>query len=101
MTQHPNPDGGVEAVTPDEMAVLMQMSGDLGYPAAEISANLAFERPDEQWTPRKVSDVRRSLHAKGYADFGPLYSEDDGLLRGRGYWLSRAGCDIRYGRTEA
>lgn len=83
-------------LTADELAVLMQMSGDLGYPAAQISADLNYENEDDGWTPRKVSGLHRSLRAKGYAEFGHLMSEDDGLLRGRGYWLSDTGCAIRY-----
>lgn len=79
----------------------MAMSAELGYSAASIAADLAYERPCEGWTEKRVTAVRRSLHAKGYADFGPLVSEDDGLLRGRGYWLSPAGADIRYGKTAA
>ncbi|MGN5375847.1 hypothetical protein [Sphingomonas hankookensis] len=92
---------GLVALTPDEHTVLMQMSGDVGYRAALIAANLDHEQPEAGWTPKRVTDLRRSLHGKGYAEYGPLMSEDDNLWRGRGYWLSPAGCDLRYGRREA
>jgi hypothetical protein len=88
-----------EELTSDEMAVLMEMSDDLGYTAAQISADLHVQYPNDGWTPRRVSTIRRSLHAKGYADFGPLVGEDDGLLRGRGYTVSAKGCAIRFPRA--
>ena len=86
----------MDALTANEHSVLMQMSGDFGYTAAVISANLAHEEPNEGWTARKVNKCQRSLHAKGFADFGHLMSDEDTLLRGRGYWLSAKGCAIRY-----
>lgn len=91
---------GLDPLTDDEAAVLMHMSGDLGYSAASISADLAFEQPEIGWTPKRVNAAQRSLRAKGYADFGVL-TDDEGMLRGRGYWLCGAGCDLRYGKATA
>lgn len=90
-----------DELTPDEIAVIMQMSGDLGYPAAQIAADLAHEQPKGGWTRRKVSNIQRELFIKRYAEFGPLTCEDTGELRGRGYWLSNKGCNIRYRAKEA
>lgn len=88
-------------LSPDELAVIMQMSGDFGYPAAQISADLHYEQPDAGWTPRKVNKIQRALHEKGFADFGRLTCEETNQLRGRGYWLRGKGCDIRYSRVPA
>lgn len=87
----------MDDLSQDEISVIMQMSGDLGYSASSLSDNLAYEQPLGAWTPRKVNKIQRALRDKDYADFGHLTSEDDNLLMGRGYWLSRKGCDIRYG----
>lgn len=87
---------GLDPLTNDEHTVLMQMSGDLAWSAAVIADNLAHEAPDDGWTARRVNAAHRGLRDKGYALFGPLWSEDDGLLRGCGYWLCGAGCDLRY-----
>lgn len=87
-------------LTQDEYAVLMHMSGDFGYPASQISADLHYEHPDAGWTPRKVNKIQRSLHAKGVADFGVLICEETGELRGKGYWLCGHGLEIRYNDAQ-
>jgi hypothetical protein len=86
-------------VTAEELSVIMQMSGDLAYSAAQISADLNHDQPDAGWTPRKVNKIHRSLRDKGYAAFGHLTSEDDNSLQGCGYWLCGKGWDIRYARA--
>lgn len=71
------------SLTPDEIAVLMEMSGELGHAALRIA----------QWTGLKVETVRqvhRNLRAKGLADFGHLTSVE-GKFGGRGYWLNGDG----------
>lgn len=81
----------MDELTNDEIKVIMQMSDEIGIPAAQISADLHYENRNDGWTPRKVNKVHRSLREKGYAEFGHLTSEDDNSLQGRGYWLSRKG----------
>lgn len=85
-----------EQLTSGELAVLMEMSADVAYSAATLAADLAIQYPEADWTAKGVNRIHRSLKAKGYADFGHLVSEDDTMLSGRGYWLSNAGCLIRY-----
>jgi len=45
-----------------------------------------------------VEQVRRILHqlaAGGYATYGPLYREDDGMPIGSSYWLTERGVALR------
>ncbi len=85
-----------EQLTAAELAVVMEMGADIAYSAASIAADLNFSDPDAGWTPKGVNRIHRSLKAKGYATLGYLTSDDDSSLRGRGYWLTDAGCLIRY-----
>lgn len=85
-----------EPLTADELAVVMEMSDEMAHSASNISADLDWNNPGTGWTPKKVNLIHRSLRAKGYADFGHLVGEDDTLLRGRGYWLTKAAHPLRY-----
>lgn len=70
-------------LTLDQELVLSVMDSDVGHSAAAIS----------RWTnipAGRVSEAQRELRKLGLADFGPLF-DDDGKLRGRGYWLTPAG----------
>ena len=83
--------------TPEDMAwtlssierrVLIEMCREIGWSAGRIA----------EWTglPAKViSAAHKALYAAGLANFGVLICENDGLLAGRGYWLSPAGWDVR------
>jgi hypothetical protein len=86
----------IEQLTEAELAVVMEMSDETAYSAATLAAELATQYPEADWTAKGVNRIHRSLKAKGYADFGHLVREDDTMLRGRGYWLTNAGCLIRY-----
>lgn len=90
-----------EALTADELAVLMEMSDEIAHSAANISADLDWNNPGTGWTPNKVKRMFRSLRTKGFAEFGHLVSEDDTFLRGRGYWLTKAAYPLRYPRRAA
>ncbi|MBT0667044.1 hypothetical protein HT136_01510 [Novosphingobium profundi] len=40
--------------------------------------------------------ILRRLIEGGYATYGPLYREDDGMPMGSSYWLTEAGEQLRY-----
>jgi hypothetical protein len=86
----------VPQLTDTQRAVLLWMHPEIGYSASRIS----------DWTGLPIGRVRaaqRELFQLGLANFGTLFSDEDGKLRGRGYWLTDAGdalrCQLREGRA--
>jgi len=78
-----------DSLTDAQQEVLMLMSdGEMVYPASKIAAEAGFPL-------KETVKVLRHLRGIGVADRGPLWSDDDGLLRGSGTWLSPLGLEVR------
>ena len=71
-------------LTEDEAAVLMGMDDDFWATAAVMAERTGLSK-------YKVLKACRSLKDAGLVYGGPSWGEDDGLLRGRGYWLTDLG----------
>lgn len=69
-------------------AVLEAMSDDWGHSAAQVAANSAVSDKD-------VRQIIRGFEAYGWAFRHPFFSEDDGLLHGSGYSLTKEGAEMR------
>jgi len=84
----------LDGLTDAQKAVLLAMDPDYGWPFDSLA-----ERTD-----LKVAEIRRivrDFYKRHLACYGPLYSDDDSSLRGRGYWLSRTGHQLRLALREA
>jgi hypothetical protein len=68
--------------------VLSRMDDELGYPFADIAADVGA-------TVTQVRAVVRQFHAMGLTDYGPLYDEDSNAIRGAGYWLCKPGWELQ------
>lgn len=71
-------------MTLEQQRVLDRMWRDLGCPFADIAADCFIPIA----TARAIV---RQFHDLGIAEFGPLFSEDEPKIMGRGYWLSAVG----------
>lgn len=81
-------EGAAWALLADERRILAEMSDFYGYPARRLA-------DDTGLTTGRVKRAQGSLVRQGLADFGPLFDEDDGMLRGRGYWLNQHGYAVQ------
>lgn len=90
----------VKAWAPMAFAVMEQMSDELAYPAASISADVQADGGIEI-TEKQALDIMRAFRTLGIADFGPLYDQDSDRVMGRGYWLSGKGYKLRAALANA
>lgn len=72
----------------NELRVLDHMDSEMSYPFRYV-ASMALV-PDSE-----VRSIMRSFRTRGIACYGTLMDEDDGTVRGSGYWLSDAGYRLR------
>jgi transcription initiation factor IIE alpha subunit len=72
---------------PTERRVLLAMND--GQAPVPTLAQIAADTGVALWEVRKIV---RAFHEHGLAEFGHLQLEDENLIAGRGYWLSRQGC---------
>jgi hypothetical protein len=79
----------MDDLTPRQMAVLNEMSDTHAVTAAQIAADIGWDRST-------VNNERHKLVGLGYA-VGPvaLYDEDTGKLCGRGFLLTKKGAETR------
>lgn len=72
-----------------QLAVLREMSdGELVHSRKKLAKYAGL-------TQGFTKVIVEGFTALGWTESGPLFSEDDGLLRGRGTWLNREGCRVR------
>lgn len=74
-------------LTTNERAVLRELSGDYGYSAADLAEKTGL-------TVKEVTVARKSLKARGFAEYSLLINEDDGMMKCSGYILTPAGADL-------
>jgi hypothetical protein len=67
-----------------QVLVLNRMDDYLGYPFRDIAADTGVPE-------KETRTIIRQFHVLGLADYGPLFSEDEPRVMGKGYWLSKAG----------
>ena len=82
-------EGLAESIPADAKAMLDCMSQDYGWPAKDM-----VERVSEigvEITEKRAAELHRAFAALGWAKKHPFFSEDDNLIRGCGYSLSRQG----------
>jgi hypothetical protein len=81
---------GVDLITMTDAQVLIldRMSDDLSYPFADIAA-------DTGQTVAETRRIIRHFHSIGLTGYGTIFDQDGEGVRGRGYWLLKAGWDLR------
>jgi len=73
----------------EEVPIVLEMSdGEMVYPAQYMANDINCD-------VRLVHKTLRRMREIGIAQSGPLFSEDDGKLCGRGTWLNRAGYQVQ------
>lgn len=75
-------------MSPAQFLVLDRMADDLGYPFCDIAADCGL-------SVGEVRAIIRQFHSLGMTGYGPLYSEDDHRVVGKGYWLSSYGAALQ------
>lgn len=74
---------------PQDIAIFMEMSdGEMVYPARVIAEVLDLAE-------KEVMAAQCRFRALGLTRTGPLFSEDDGKLCGRGTWLNKLGLRLQ------
>ncbi len=76
------------ALGSDDRRVLDELCEDIGRGPTHISAVLNCTRAQARAT-------LQNLEREGVVEYGSLVSDDDGLLRGRGYWISPFGRHVK------
>lgn len=78
----------VGELTPEHERVIFKMDTFFGRGPKYVADAL-------QLSLTRARILLRDLARHGVCAFGPLISEEDGLMRGRGYWLDRFGQAVR------
>lgn len=80
-------------LTEEQRAVVHSLMIEVGQGPGHIAATThALGVPI---TVKRARTILQELRTLGVVDFGYLMSDDDGLLRGRGYWLDTFGRCVR------
>ncbi|PAL23591.1 hypothetical protein [Sphingopyxis sp. GW247-27LB] len=77
-----------DTLTDIETRAIGELDTFYGHGPGHLASNL-------QISISEARDTLRSLRAKGIVAFGHLMDEDEGMMRGKGYWLDNFGKAVR------